>query len=139
MCSVAFKRITQADVPEEWQQAAARAPPLEVNRELGLADDVKIEVHVILELPDYPIARAWMKWYQALGCKDAVGVMLSSQHTWESRKQELKETLRMLLVEGRPKMIWGLAHVPARGTPDTCSMTPEVKADEVSAHASSES
>ena len=138
MCSVVFKRITQADVPEKWKQAAARAPPKEVNRDLGLAADVKVDVHVILELPDYPIARAWMKWYEALESEDAVSVMLSSQHAWETRKQELKESLQMLLAEGRPKMIWGLAYVPARSKAGMNPMRPEVKADKVSTHASPE-
>ena len=138
MCSVIFKRVTRADVPEKWKQAAARAPPNEVNRDKGLAADVKVDVHVILELPDYPIARAWMKWYEALESEDAVSVMLSSQHAWESRKPELKESLQLLLAEGRPKMIWCLAYVPAGSKPGMNPMRSEVKAEKVSIHASSE-
>ena len=87
---------------------------METNRKLGLAEDVKIDVHIAIELPDYPICLPWRAWYKSQGIVDAVAVKITSRRTWDGRKDDLKDTLTSLLVEGRPKMIWSFVYVPAQ-------------------------
>ena len=106
-----WQPILAADISEDWKQAARKPVSPEVNRKLGIPVDVPMEGELALELPDYPLAHAWMKWYTSFPSnKDTVAVMVTSQEQWWDRKQELSETLRMLLQEGRPKMTMVIVH-----------------------------
>ena len=107
-----FKRISRAEVPQEWIDAEKKTPPLETYERLGLTRDAKVGGYVCIELPDFPIARDWMLWYTSKSHGDDVGVIVSAQEQWNHRQEDKRATLRSLLEEGKSKLNFCIAYSP---------------------------
>ena len=72
--------VTRAEVPQKWWDAERKPVPDSARELLGLPAGTEISARVALELPDYPICRAWMKWYHSQPLTDdVVAVTMTSQ------------------------------------------------------------
>ena len=115
--AAAFKRVTRAEVPTEWAEAARKPVPEWIARDLGFPNDTPMDKEVCLELPDFTIAYDWQKWYQQHPDQnDCVGVIITPRDEWKNRRQALENTLRELINEGRPALIWNIAYFPSSPT-----------------------
>ncbi len=109
-----WKPIFAHEVPAEWRLTALRnnelSPDAEelvrARRRMGLVKGEPIVFHVAVEIPDFPMFREWMKWYQSQPSHDLAAIIMTAQDTWPHRPEDLRATMDSLIRTGRPMPIW---------------------------------
>jgi len=91
-----------------WVPEIARA-----RSRLGLGSDDPVETFVVLEVPDCPSMRAWVRWYRAQpNLSGGVVVRISALALWMRGRtvNKLRLSMESLLTTGRPGLIWAVCH-----------------------------
>ena len=101
-----FREVTRAEVPQKWWDAERKPVPDSARELLGLPAGTEVSARVAIELPDYPICRAWMQWYHAQPLTDdTVPVTMTARDQWTARGDDLKAMFKKLLTEGKPTIL----------------------------------
>ncbi len=104
MNHAAWARITKDDIPAEWR--AMQVEQDGMAEAGGVSQDPQLQFHVALEMPDYPLCRAWMEWYASPPFPADVAVVVTAREAWSDRKEKERETLRSLIQYGKPAPVW---------------------------------
>ena len=115
-----WHRITTDDIPEEWRRTTDQATRLLPEQEVALRQRLRIppnvapEYQVACELPDFPVAHAWLQWCSQGPHENDAPIMITARCQWLDRPQLLHASLQGLLSHGRPVPAWVGAWLPRR-------------------------
>ena len=84
-----WKPIFCHEIPEPWRATRLRNNSLPqdaeelvtARRSLGLTHGEVIHFHIAVEIPDFPMFREWMEWYQSQPSYDLTEIIMTGKTT----------------------------------------------------------
>ena len=111
-----WQRVTVEEIPPEWRRAQDEAAAMPeatlqaLRQRMGVAAGTPMALHIVCEIPDFPIARAWEAWYTTQEANTGgISILRTAQEQWRDRPEALRATLASLISEGRPTPVWAAA------------------------------
>ena len=62
--------------------------------------------HLAIELPDFPISWAYLRWHWEQPSDGLVAIVVSAREQWADRTELRAAVIRSLLHTGRPVPVW---------------------------------
>ena len=107
-----WARITKEDIPAVWravqveEDGTTEAGLAVVKEGMGVSQETQVQFRVAVELPDYPLCRAWTEWYETSPSPEDVAVVVTPREAWIERRTLEREMLLSFIKYGKPASVW---------------------------------